>query len=51
LLQREIGQLCAMLCHVWTAPAVQEEFDVAANVGRGHVFGLLLQPLWPLAMM
>jgi hypothetical protein len=38
-------------CHVWTAPAMQEEFDVAAMVGCGHVFGLLLQPLWPLAMM
>jgi hypothetical protein len=39
------------MCHVWTAPAVQEEFDVAAMVGCGHVFGLFLQPLWPLAMM
>ena len=39
------------LCHVWTAPAVQEEFDVSAMVGCGHVFGLFLQPLWPLAMM
>jgi len=39
------------LCHVWTAPAVQEEFDVSAMVGCGHVFGLSLQPLWPLAMM
>jgi hypothetical protein len=38
-------------CHVWTAPAMQEESDVSANVGCGHVFGLLLQPLWPLAMM
>ena len=38
-------------CHVWTAPAVQEEFDVSAMVGCGHVFGLSLQPLWPLAMM
>ena len=37
--------------HVWTAPALQEEFDIAAMVGCGHVFGLLLQPLWPLAMM
>jgi hypothetical protein len=40
------------MCHVWTAPALQEEFDVAAMmVGCGHVFGLLSQPLWPLAMM
>jgi hypothetical protein len=30
---------------------MQEESDVSANVGCGHVFGLLLQPLWPLAMM
>jgi len=29
----------------------QEEFNVAAMVGCGHVFGLFLQPLWPLAMM
>ena len=39
------------VCHVWTAPAMQEESDVSANVGCGHVFGLLLQPFWPLAMM
>jgi hypothetical protein len=44
-------QRMSPMCHVWTAPAVQGEFDVAANVGCGHVFGLLLQPLWPLAMM
>ena len=31
--------------------ALQEEFDVAATVGCGHVFGLLSQPLWPLAIM
>jgi hypothetical protein len=37
--------------HVWTAPAMQEESDASAMVGCGHVFGLLLQPLWPLAMM
>jgi hypothetical protein len=30
---------------------VQEEFDVSAMVGCGHVFGLLLQPHWLLAMM
>src|SRR5262249_23514105 len=39
------------MCHVGTAPALQEEFDVAAKVGCGHVFGLLVRPLWPLAMM
>src|SRR5262245_32308081 len=27
------------VCHVWTAPAMQEESDVSANVGCGHVFG------------
>jgi hypothetical protein len=36
--------------HVWTAPALQEEFDVAAMVGCGQVFGPLSQPLWLLAM-
>jgi hypothetical protein len=39
------------MCPVWTAPAVQGEFDVSAMVGCGHVFGLFLQPLWLLAMM
>ena len=39
------------MCPVWTAPAVQGEFDVSAMVGCGHVFGLLMQPLWLLAMM
>ena len=39
-------------CHVWTAPAMQEESDIFCDViGCGHVFGLLLQPHWPLAMM
>src|SRR5262245_19549523 len=28
-------------CHVWTAPAVQEESDAFAMVGCGHVFGLI----------
>jgi hypothetical protein len=29
--------------HVWTAPAVQEEFGVDAKWGASHVFGLLLR--------
>jgi hypothetical protein len=37
--------------HVWTAPW-QELSDVgAALVGCGHVFGLLMRPVWPLALM
>jgi hypothetical protein len=37
--------------HVWTAPW-QELSDVsAALVGCGHVSGLLMQPMWPLALM
>ena len=39
------------LGHVWTAPW-QELFDVsAALVGCGHVSGLLMRPVWPLALM
>jgi hypothetical protein len=39
-------------CHVWTAPAVQEE-SAGSAMGSGAVMysALLLQPLWPLAMM
>jgi len=37
--------------HVWTAPW-QELFDVsAALVGCGHVSGLLMRQVWPLALM
>jgi hypothetical protein len=37
--------------HVWTAPW-QELSDVAAAlVGCGHVFGLFVRPVWPLALM
>jgi hypothetical protein len=37
--------------HVWTAPW-QELFDVgAALVGCGHVSGLLMRRVWPLALM
>jgi len=32
-----------MQAHVWTAPAVQEEFGVDAKWGASHVFGLLLR--------
>jgi len=39
------------LGHVWTAPW-QELFDVsAALVGCGHVSGLLMRQVWPLALM
>ena len=37
--------------HVWTAPW-QELSDVAAAlVGCGHVSGLLVRQVWPLALM
>ena len=37
--------------HVWTAPW-QELSDVAAAlVGCGHVSGLLMRQVWPLALM
>ena len=39
------------LGHVWTAPW-QGLFDVAAVlVGCGHVSGLLMRQVWPLALM
>jgi len=39
------------LGHVWTAPW-QELSDVfAALVGCGHVSGLLVRQVWPLALM
>jgi hypothetical protein len=39
------------LGHVWTAPW-QGLFDVAAAlVGCGHVSGLLMRRVWPLALM
>ena len=39
------------LGHVWTAPW-QELSDVAAAlVGCGHVSGLLMRQVWPLALM
>src|SRR3954454_14369986 len=42
---------CRLLGHVWTAPW-QELSDVAAAlVGCGHVSGLLMRQVWPLALM
>ena len=41
----------SQLGHVWTAPW-QELSDVfAALVGCGHVSGLLMRQVWPLALM
>jgi hypothetical protein len=40
------------LGHVWTAPPWQELSDAAAAlVGCGHVSGLFVRPMWPLAIM
>jgi hypothetical protein len=48
---RKISALMSALGHVWTAPP-QELSDVsAALVGCGHVSGLLVRPVWPLAIM
>jgi len=48
--QPETGR--SALGHVWTAPPWQELSDVAAAlVGCGHVCGLFVRPVWPLAIM
>jgi hypothetical protein len=40
------------MCHVWTAPAVQEKIGhISEAFGCSHVFGLAMQPLWLLALM
>jgi len=50
-LPRRLDARAAALGHVWTAPW-QELSDVsAALVGCGHVSGLLMRPMWPLALM
>jgi hypothetical protein len=41
-----------VVSHVWTAPLAQEgKIGDAALVGCGHVSGLLMRRLWPLALM
>ena len=46
-----LGRGKSALGHVWMAPW-QELSDVsAALVGCGHVSGLLMRPVWPLALM
>ena len=48
---RELFAAMSQLGHVWTAPW-QELSDVsAALVGCGHVSGLLMRQVWPLALM
>src|SRR5262249_19218724 len=45
------GRAMSALGHVWTAPW-QELSDVAAAlVGCGHVSGLFVRRIWPLALM
>ena len=39
------------LGHVWTAPWQVLSDVSAALVGCGHVAGLLMRPVWPLALM
>jgi hypothetical protein len=44
-------RLTSEMGHVWTAPW-QELSDIsAALVGCGHVSGLLMRQVWPLALM
>ena len=37
--------------HVWTAPWQELSDGSAALVGCGHVSGLLMRQVWPLALM
>ena len=39
------------LGHVWTAPWQEPSDVIAALVGCGHVSGLLMRQVWPLALM
>jgi hypothetical protein len=39
------------LGHVWTAPWQELSDDNAALVGCGHVSGLFVRQVWPLALM
>src|SRR6516165_9402557 len=39
------------LGHVWTAPWQELSDAAAALVGCGHVSGLFVRPMWPLAIM
>jgi len=41
----------SLLGHVWTAPWQVLSYVAAALVGCGHVSGLLMRPVWPLALM
>ena len=47
-LRRKSRQLCAMYGR---RPRCKRNLTFPRMVGCGHVFGLFLQPLWPLAMM
>jgi hypothetical protein len=46
-----LGPLMSALGHVWTALWQELSDAAAALVGCGHVSGLLMRPVWPLALM
>jgi hypothetical protein len=46
-----LGARLSALGHVWTAPWQELSDVVAALVGCGHVSGLLMRQVWPLALM
>jgi len=45
------GGVMSALGHVWTAPWQGLSDGAAALVGCGHVSGLLMRLVWPLALM
>ena len=45
------GSAMSALGHVWTAPWQEPSDVIAALVGCGHVSGLLMRQVWPLALM
>ena len=56
----EVSQPANVMGHVWTVPAVQEEFDYQRSVRvrscirpvvAWRITSVAMQPLWPLALM
>ena len=45
------ARLMSLMGHVWTAPWQVLSDVAAALVGCGHVSGLLMRQVWPLALM
>ena len=47
----EVDRTMALCAMYGRRPRCKRNLTFPRMVGCGHVFGLLLQPLWPLAMM